>query len=257
MTGWPSPRVTEVSAGGVPAQAGRARIAPETSSSRSKRAWQATSAALAGRQAGSFAVRIITKSATATGTRAGSGGSGRSRCAIATSSGGPEKGRPRQALVGHDAQRVQVARRPALASGDPLRRDVAGRPHHRPGRRQGSRADRVGDAEIRDPHGTVRREHDVRRLDVTVDEPRAVRCLQARRDLGDDVHGPRGVERPAGQHRVQRRPLDQFHDQVGLASFWLTVVEDPRDVLVFQGTGVQRLGLEPGLSFGLMSVSGM
>jgi hypothetical protein len=115
----------------------------------------------------------------------------------------------------------------------------------------------VSDAEIRDPHGPVRGDHDVRRLDVPVDKPRAVRGLQARRHLGDDVHGPRRIQGAIIQHAFQRRPLDQFHHQVGLAGPGLTVVIDPRDVLVRQRSGVQRLGLEPGPGFWLMGVGGM
>jgi len=44
-------------------------------------------------QTGSFAVSTITNSTTSVGSEAGRAGSGRSRWAIATSSGGPEKGR--------------------------------------------------------------------------------------------------------------------------------------------------------------------
>jgi hypothetical protein len=66
----------------------------------------------------------------------------------------------------------------------------------------GRRADRARDKPAMQPA----RDHDVRRLDVTVDKPCAVRRLQARRHLGDDVHGLRGVERAAGQHTSQGRP---------------------------------------------------
>ena len=61
-------------------------------SSRRRAARVATSCALAGRAAGFLAVSSATSCAASAGTAWGNGGSGRSRCAAATSSGFPVKG---------------------------------------------------------------------------------------------------------------------------------------------------------------------
>ena len=116
----------------------------------------------------------------------------------------------------------------------------------------GVRADRVRDAEVRDPHGAVGREQDVGWLDVTVNQPRGVRGLQAGRDLRDRIHGRPGAEGTAGQHVRQGRPVDQLHDQVGLPVGGLPVVVDPRDVLVGQGSGVPGQFPKPDEIFELM-----
>ena len=67
-----------------------------------------------------------------------------------------------------------------------------------------------------------RREHDVRGLHVTVDEPAAVGGVESRRDLLHDRHDPVGVEPSlAHDHRAQIGPLDPAHGDeqaaVGLA----------------------------------------
>jgi len=101
-------------------------------------------------------------------------------------------------------------------------------------------------------------EQDVGRLDVAVDQPLRVRGLQAGRGLRDDIHGPRGVQRAVGQHGLQGRPVDQLHHQVGrMLVRRLAVVVDLRNVLVRQGSGVPRLGLEPGQRIAALGVTGM
>ena len=103
------------------------------------------------------------------------------------------------------------------------------------------------DAEIGDLHGAARREQQVSRLDVAMDHPGGVRGLQSGRGLSQDVHGPAVIQRAAGQHGLQRRPLVRLHHQVRrLPAGWLDEVEDLRDVLVGQARGVPRLGAEPG-----------
>ena len=167
-----------------------------------------------------------------------------------------ERRRPGQALVRDDSQCIQIAGLPGLGSGDPLRRQVPRRPHHDCGDRDGHRPDHMRDAETGDLHGSARGKQQVPRLDITMNQARSVRCLQAGRGLRHDVHAPRGIQGPAGEHAGQSGPVDQFHDQVGLqAAGRLVVIIDVRDVLVPHGCGVPRLGLEPGQGLWLLSMT--
>jgi hypothetical protein len=167
-----------------------------------------------------------------------------------------ERGCPGQAFVRDDSQRVQITGRGGLSPGYPLRRQVPRGSHHDPGGRDGHRADRTRDAEIGDLHGSVRGEQEVPRLDITVDQARGVRGLQPGRGLRDDVHGPPGIQRAAGEHASQTGPVDQLHDQIGPCAIGgLVVVINVRDVHVPHGRGAPRLGPEPGQGLWLPGVA--
>ena len=85
-----------------------------------------------------------------------------------------------------------------------------------------------------------------------------VRRLQPGRGLREDVHGPRGIQRSAGQHASQAGAVDQLHGQIGRQALsLLVVVIDVHDVLVPQDCGVPRLGPEPGQGLRLPGVTRM
>jgi hypothetical protein len=115
----------------------------------------------------------------------------------------------------------------------------------------------VRDPEVGDLHLAVRGQQQVGRLDVAVHQRGGVRGLQARRDLGDHVHGLGCTERPGRQDRGQGRPVHQLHHQEGgVLRGWLTVVVHPCDGRVRQRAGVPGLGPEPLLHLGVTSELG-
>ena len=128
---------------------------------------------------------------------------------------GAERPVPGQALVAHDAQRVDVARRPRLRAAGLLRGDVVGGAHHHPGP-----GDRHGVRGLRDPevgelHLAVDADEDVAGLDVAVDVAAFVRGLQRPRGLLHDPQRLLGIQRAPGDQRRQRLAAHQLHHQVG------------------------------------------
>ncbi len=137
-----------------------------------------------------------------------------------------ERRRARQALVGDDAQRVDVAGRGSGGASDPFRGEVSGRADPRPGARDRRRPGGVRDAKVGDLYLAARAQQQVGWLDVPVHQARRMRRGQPRGRLGDHVHGADGIQRPARQHLGQRRP-DQFHHQIRpVSGAGLTVVVD-------------------------------
>jgi hypothetical protein len=104
-----------------------------------------------------------------------------------------ERRRAHQALVGHDAQRVQVARRGCLRSHSPLRGEEPGRPDKLAGNGHRRAIGGVRDAEVGDLDDAAGGEQQVGRLDVPVYQPSKVRRMQARRRLRHDIHRPGGI----------------------------------------------------------------
>lgn len=141
--------------------------------------------------------------------------------------GGEERRAAGDALVEHDAERVQVGpavdravQQPAL-----FRRGVGERAGDRP-RRADAQARRVAagrggaevdEAEVDEHRAPVGAHHDVVRLDVPVDQPDPVRGGERVGDRGAQHRGGRLVELPSVQHLGQRAALDQLHHQVGAA----------------------------------------
>ena len=139
-------------------------------------------------------------------TDGGSGGSGRSRWASATTSAVPVNGSMRRPGTRRRPSPARTGRWPAWpAPRHSLGREVTWRPYQFPGGRDRRRADRVRDAEVRDLDDAAGSEQQVGRLDVAVDQPGGVRGLQPGRGLGDDIHGLAGVQRAAGQHSLPGR----------------------------------------------------
>ena len=135
-----------------------------------------------------------------------------------------ERRAPGDHLVHHDAERVEVAARIRLGSLGLLGREVRRRTHHRPGLREvrlGRGIERPGDAEVGDLHRAVRADQDVRRLDVTVDEPGGVGEAEGGGHLAGDLGGLLGGEMAVGTQNVGQRPsVDVLHgDEVGRGVF--------------------------------------
>ena len=92
----------------------------------------------------------------------------------------------REHLVEDDAERKDVAAPVHGRAGDLFGRHVVRRPEKLARRGQIRRSD-LGDPEIRDLHLAVGRDHDVRRLDVAMDDSLAVSVVERLGDLPDDV----------------------------------------------------------------------
>jgi hypothetical protein len=93
----------------------------------------------------------------------------------------------------------------------------------------------MGDPEISDLHLPALADQQVPRLDIAVYQAGRVRGLQCSRGLGDQVHRSRWIHRPLIEKPGQRRPVDQFHHQIGRK--WrvgLVVVVHVRDTRVRQ-----------------------
>ena len=115
-------------------------------------------------------------------------------------------------LVEHEAERVQVAARRDFLPRELFRRHVRGRSRTQEFARRAREAE-IGDA---DPAGAV--EHDVRRLEVAVDDAAVVRGGEARADLARQLD--RAVLRKAADATEQRREIlavDVLHRQERVA----------------------------------------
>ena len=156
---------------------------------------------------------------------------------------------PGQALVGDDAEGVDVGRRADGPAGRLLGRQVGGGAHDEP-RRLVVRARALrepGDPEVGDLHRAVVAHHEVAGLDVAVDDAHRVRGLQRVGGLRDDVEGAvDGQGALAGQLGRQRLAVDQLHDQPGADAVGrLAEVVHRGDAGVLQRARVPGLGAEP------------
>ena len=79
----------------------------------------------------------------------------------------------RERFPQHHADRPDIRRRRRLVPGEPLRRDVRERPRHVAGLGQRLGLGHLGQPEVEHPrrHALAVRQEDVRRLDVTVEDP--------------------------------------------------------------------------------------
>ena len=147
----------------------------------------------------------------------------------------PRNGRkPGQHLVHHRAERIQVGAVGDLQRLHLLRRHV----RRAAGDAFDARDVRVGDqrdAEVDDAHVVRLREHDVRRLDVAVNDAAAVRVVQRLRALVDDlddVVDRQQVVRLAVR-RQRARAVHVLGDDV-VAAVLFAGVEDRQDVRMLQ-----------------------
>ena len=95
----------------------------------------------------------------------------------------------------------------------------------------------------------------IRRLDVAVDDPGGVRRLERIGDLDRECQQQVDVERAPGDTMLQRRPVEELHDQERAAVLFADIV-DGADVCVIQGRGRSRLPEESGERLGVVARSG-
>ena len=139
--------------------------------------------------------------------------------------------------------------------------EVLGGADHRLGLRQ-SRVvlECSGDPEVHDLDVTLGGEHDVRRLDVAVDDAVAMGVLERSEDSGDDVEGLVDGECAVFiEDFAQRLTLDVFHDDeghghgraTGFDEFLFTRIVDGDDSGVIETGRGLRLALEAGVERGI------
>src|SRR5881394_885890 len=92
----------------------------------------------------------------------------------------------REHFVEHYTERPQVGTRIHVHTADLLRRHVGYGSEANPGFTATLIA-RFGQSKVEDPHGAVREQHDVARLQVTVHDSGGVRGLQSLGDLSRDL----------------------------------------------------------------------
>ena len=136
----------------------------------------------------------------------------------------PREGPPaRQRLVENRPQREEVRPRVRLPSPRLLRREVRRGPHHDtrhrlrpPGPRLRPVPPReLRQAEVQDLHEAVRRQEQVLRLEVPVQDPPRVRRLQPTARLDRRFHRGAQRQRPHPQPLPQRLSFEQLEDDVG------------------------------------------
>jgi hypothetical protein len=105
----------------------------------------------------------------------------------------------------------------------------------------------MGDPEISDLDLPVPADQQVTRLDIAVYQAGRMRSLQRSCGLSDQAHGPRWIHRPLVKQPGQRRPVYQFHHQIGSnRRIGLVVVIYLRDTRMRQRARVPCFGTEPG-----------
>jgi hypothetical protein len=156
------------------------------------------------------------------------------------------KGQPAgQHLVGQHTERVDVGGGADRRTRDLLRRGRIRGTQARIIRREARASQRQGDAEVHQLDRPARRDHDVRRLDIAVHEPRLVQIVHGRAERVDDLQHACEGEAPAiGEQLLQRLPVHDLHREVrspaGVAD-----VEDGDEVGMTQRGQRARFGKEP------------
>ncbi len=167
-----------------------------------------------------------------------------------------ERPLPAQHFVEHAAQGEEVGARVRPLSHRLLRGHVAGGSQHRARVRAprlglqarlvlGRRLQVGGQAEVEDLDPPVRRDEEVRRLEVPVDDALVVRRREAARDLGGVLDRPPLGQRPSREPLPEGPPLEQFRHGVGRAVVHAEVVDGEDARVGERGEGL-RLVLEAG-----------
>ena len=157
-----------------------------------------------------------------------------------------------EALVGDDAERVDVGRGGGSVAACLLGCQVLHRTHDLTGGRQRHLVGNASDAEVGDLDAALGRNEQVARLDVTVHQASVVRGLQRGGGLGHDAEY--AISRDpalALDDRGKRFARDELHHDVG-RTLLFTVIKHVRDALVVDErsvTGLSPKTLEkPGVS---------
>ena len=132
----------------------------------------------------------------------------------------------RQHFVEHDREAVDIAALVDVLAADLLRRGVGERPLEIAGARHLLRPAHPGDAEIHDLQHALIGDHQVRRLDVAMDDASAMGVAETRHRLRDDGQALAQAE-PAHlrQEIVEGVATHQLHDHEGVLAFELKRVE--------------------------------
>jgi hypothetical protein len=161
-----------------------------------------------------------------------------------------ERNLPREELEGHDAQRVHVAPGVEGVAARLLRAHVLGRPHDEArggGAHRGLGPELLGDAEVHEPDHALAVHHQVRGLEVPVDDARLVDGLEALGHADAGLEGLVGRERALLRHHPpQVGALDVLHGDVAQPAL-LAVLVDPADVAVAHAAGEADLRAEAAL----------
>ena len=157
-----------------------------------------------------------------------------------------------EGLVEHHGEAVEVRRGADAPAGRLLRRHVRQRPHHVARVCERVVADEVGDAEVGELRGRGRAvvvvrvgDHDVRRLEVAVDDPARV-CVRERVAKREADRDHVTVRQGALVLQVgERAPADELRDEVERALVRLRLV-DRDDRRVAEPRGGARFASHPG-----------
>ena len=159
-------------------------------------------------------------------------------------------------FVEHAAQRVDIGAGVDRLAAGLLGRQVLRGADHRGGLGHAvGVGQRAGDAEVHHLHRAGLADHDVRGLDVAVDDAVLVAEVQRLAGVGDDLDRALGRHRALGVHDVaQRDPVDVLHHDVGqrpVRGLGLAGVVDRDDGGMVQRGGVLRLAAEPQIEAGV------
>ena len=146
-------------------------------------------------------------------------------------------------MVEHRAQREHVAARVELLAAHLLGAHVEHRANEHALLGDGRLAARARDAEVEQLHGAVVQHHDVRGLEVAVDQPVAMHERQRVRHLQRDAQRLLEAEQLVLDDAVERAALEILHGDVALA-LELAVLVDRGDARVHEVRRVARLALE-------------
>ena len=102
----------------------------------------------------------------------------------------------------------------------------------------------LGQAEVHHLHMPFRREHDVRGLQITMDDALLVRLVERLGDFQADLQGVLLPEGALREHLLERLPFDLLHDDVaGVAD--LEELADAADVGMIECRGELRFPKQP------------
>ena len=126
-----------------------------------------------------------------------------------------EQAAPGQHLVQHDAQRVNIGAAVDLLALNALGGHVFDGSHHGALPRHAGFAEHAGDAEIGHLDHVLRRDHDIRRLDVAVQDAHVVRVFDTLQGLAEQRHRSRCHHRfRIANDVVERGAVDELHHHV-------------------------------------------
>ena len=156
----------------------------------------------------------------------------------------PKRRRPRRHFIQHDAERIQIGARVQHFSPHLLRRHVGGRSQcaartgemqrvarvrdglaHAPVVCRSTGSGHLGQAKIKNFCAPAPRDKNVRRLDVAMHDPGAMRHVERVRNLSRQRDQVAHLHRPSRQVTLQSQARQKFHDDECLAVLLADVVD--------------------------------